>query len=438
MWCAFSGRAGRGGFYASIVILAATGLLTPNAALAQCTDTFSGFVAAGAPPGAIATTPTQNVFPLGVGASLNAVVSTMNTVNTAFLLPSSAFVAGRGNAQPGDIGGGVWGRAVVGSVDTKSETSGRIDVTQTHGGFGGGPIPPVPGSGTCRGILHENYTGYQFGFDLATLNIGRSGANLHFGLTAGYFDSRLKDTTPGANEPSSGTILFSPPGSFRSDTQVPFLGLYTVFTQGNFFADAQVRQDFYLMRFTDPLNGLAHQSQLARGVSLGGNTGYKIPLPSQWFIEPSGGLLWSRVQVDPISTPGSALFQFLNAGSVRIDDIESLMGRVSIRIGTTLTDGKVSWQPFITGTAFREFAGNATATSRIAGPDTVTIGGLTVPNGFKDQIFHAETTRIGTYGQIGIGATAAFGNWLGYGRFDYKTGENVEGLNFSAGVRYTW
>jgi hypothetical protein len=78
------------------------------------------------------------------------------------------------------------------------------------------------------------------------------------------------------------------------------------------------------------------------------------------------------------------------------------------------------------------------ATSRIAGPDTVTIGGLTVPNGFKDQIFHAETTRIGTYGQIGIGATAAFGNWLGYGRFDYKTGENVEGLNFSAGVRYTW
>ena len=232
-----------------------------------------------------------------MGASLNAVVSTMNTVNTAFLLPSSAFVAGRGNAQPGDIGGGVWGRAVVGSVDTKSATSGTIDTSQVKPALGFG-VPTIPGSGTCRGTLHENYVGYQFGFDLATLNIGRSGANLHFGLTAGYFNSKLKDATPGADEPSSGTILFSPPGSFRSDTQVPFLGLYTVFTQGNFFADGQVRQDFYLMRLTDALNGLADQSQLARGVSLGGNAGYKIPLPSQWFIEPSGGVVWSHVQVE--------------------------------------------------------------------------------------------------------------------------------------------
>lgn len=167
---------------ASLFILAA--LLLPGRALAQCTDTFAGFVQAGADFGSAATTPTQNLFPLGVGASLNAVVSTMNTVNTAFLLPSSAFVAGRSNAQPGDIGGGVWGRAVVGSVNTKSATTGNIDTTLTHGGFFGGPSPAVPGSGTCRGVIYEDYVGYQFGFDLATLNIGRSGANLHVGLTA--------------------------------------------------------------------------------------------------------------------------------------------------------------------------------------------------------------------------------------------------------------
>ena len=123
------------------------------------------------------------------------------------------------------------------------------------------------------------------------------------------------------------------------------------------------------------------------------------------------------------------------------------MGRVSIRVGTTLTDGKVSWQPFVTGSVFREFAGNATASSRIVGPakSTVSCVGISgcpasgfVPNGFNGQIFHAETTRIGTFGQIGIGTTMAYGNWLGYGRFDYKTGENVEGVNFSAGVRYAW
>jgi Autotransporter beta-domain len=214
------------------------------------------------------------------------------------------------------------------------------------------------------------------------------------------------------------------------------------------FADGQVRQDFYLMRLTDALNGLADQSQLARGVSAGGNVGYKISLPSKWFVEPSGGVLWSRVQVDPISTPGSALFQFLNGGTVNIDDIESLMGRASVRIGTTLTDGKVSWQPFVTGTVFREFAGNATATSRIVGPADSTQSCTAFPaicppsgvfpNQYRDLMFHAETTRIGTYGQFGVGTTVAFGNWLGYGRFDYKTGDNVEGMNVSAGVRYTW
>src|SRR6185295_4922227 len=149
--------------------------------------------------------------------------------------------------------------------------------------------------------------------------------------------------------------LTSPAGSFSAETQVPFLGLYAVYTQGNFFADAQVRQDFYLMRFTDPLNGLADQSQLARGVSAGANAGYKIPLPSKWFIEPAGGVLWSRVQVDPISTPGSAFFNLLHAGVVKIDDIESVLGRASIRVGTALTDGNVTWQPFVTGTVFHEF-----------------------------------------------------------------------------------
>ena len=240
--------------------------------------------------------------------------------------------------------------------------------------------------------------------------------------------------------------MFSPPGSFRSDTQVPFLGLYAVFTQGNFFADGQVRQDFYLMRMTDPLNGLADQSQVARGFALGGNAGYKIQLPSQWFVEPSGGLLWSRVQVDPISTPGTALFNLYNAGSVKIDDIDSVMGRVSIRVGTTITDGKTVWQPFATGTLFREFAGNATATSRIEGPDTVPcVSTPTFPcatptniNGYKGMMLNTETTRIGTFGQFGLGVTAAYGNWLTYGRVDYKFGDNVDGYNLSAGVRYTW
>ena len=79
-------------------------------------------------------TPYQNIFPLGVGASINALVSTMNTVNTAFLAGSPAFVGGRGETQPDQIGGGVWSRAVVGSVELKSTTSGTVDTSRAAAG----------------------------------------------------------------------------------------------------------------------------------------------------------------------------------------------------------------------------------------------------------------------------------------------------------------
>jgi hypothetical protein len=380
----------------------------------------------------------------------------MNTVNTAFLSPSSSFVSAKGDAEPGYLGGGVWGRVAAGWVDGKSTTTGTVDTSQAkQTDFGGNPapVPPITGTGTCIGKLHEKYFGYQFGFDLAKLNIGGAGGNFHFGLTAGYFDSRSKDESEGSFETRSfgggpPLTLFSPPGSFQADVSVPFVGLYAAFTQGNFFIDGQVRQDFYLMNFNDPLNGLSSQSQNARGISVGGNIGYRVPLPSSWFVEPSAGVMWSLVKVDTITTPGSAQFQFLNAGTVNIDDIESVLGRVSVRIGTTFATNNVVWQPFITGSVFHEFADDATATSKIGGPEN---GGSCVgspgcpPSGFflnsyRNQVLTTSSSRIGTYSQVGIGTAALFGatGWLAYGRADYKTGENVEGFNFNAGLRYHW
>ena len=425
--------------------------IAPTSALAQCTDTFNNaFVPAGAPPGPAAGIPYQNLFPLGVGASLNALVSTMNTVNTAFLSPSSSFVSARGDAGSDQLGGGVWGRTAAGWVDSKAVTSGTVDTTKARqSDFGGSPapVPPVTGRGTCSGTLHEEYFGYQFGFDLAKLNMGGSGGNLHVGLTAGYFQSRSADETDELvfthTTGGSPLALFSPPGSFQADTQVPFLGLYAAFTQGNFFFDAQLRHDLYLMNLTDPLNGLRDQSQNATGISAGANVGYKIPLPSKWFLEPSGGVMWSHVSVDPISTPGSATFQFLNAGSVKIDDIESILGRASLRVGTTVSIQDMTWQPFAVATVFHEFADAVTATSRIEGPETVAcalcVGGSAL-NSYRNQILSTSTSRVGTFTQIGLGTAAVFGNsgWIAYGRADYKTGDNVEGFNFNAGVRYHW
>jgi hypothetical protein len=111
------------------------------------------------------------------GHSLNAMMTTMNTVNTAFLSPSSSFVSARGGAEPGQIGGGVWARTVVGSLESKSTTTGTIDTSQAKAGTSNGNIEfsnrvaPVTGTGTCEGTLKETYIGHQFGVDLAKLNI---------------------------------------------------------------------------------------------------------------------------------------------------------------------------------------------------------------------------------------------------------------------------
>jgi Autotransporter beta-domain len=468
----------------------AASLMMASTAQAGCTDTFQYYFevkadpAASPPIPAVPPTPLQHAVPLGVGSSLNALMSTMKTVNTAFLSPSSAFVWARGGAAPEQLGGGVWGRTVAGAVDSTSKTTAKLDLAQTTilVEFNGKLVPQnlnasfidpglTRGTGVCEGKLHEDYYGYQFGFDLAKFNIGGEGANVHIGLTAGYFNSKTKDTTA-ANEytkqagffefdPTVSVTINSPAGSFRAEGQVPFIGLYGALTNGNFFADALIRQDFYLMTFNDPLNGLSNQAQNAYGLSAAANIGYKIQLPMNWFIEPSGGALWSRVRVDNINSPGGAFFSGLNAGTVKVDDIESILGRATVRVGTTFTTSSLVWQPFLVGTIFHEFADNATATSHAsnrvevttqcgANPQITCKGPIT--SGPFAGIFEAgwdhlavrdvstSTTRIGTFAQYGIGTALVFGNsgWLGYGRFDYRTGENIEGYSVNAGLRYNW
>jgi opacity protein-like surface antigen len=45
---------------------------------------------------------------------------------------------------------------------------------------------------------------------------------------------------------------------------------------------------------------------------------------------------------------------------------------------------------------------------------------------------------IGTYGQFALGTAAILGNtgWLGYGRVDYRIGDNIESWSVNAGLRY--
>ena len=214
---------------------------------------------------------------------------------------------------------------------------------------------------------------------------------------------------------------------------MPYIGLYSAFTKGNFFMDGQLRFDYYTNSLSDSANGLFGQRLDARGVSLTGNVGYNIPLHSGWFIEPSAGLVWSVVEVDPLNVPGvlqtAAPFAPYARGVVTIDDIESVLGRVSFTVGKNFTSRGVAWQPYFTASVYNEFAGNVHATSVVANTGNPGIDGLRL---------NTSTERVGTYGQFALGTAAAIINtgWVGYARVDYRTGADIDGWGINAGLRY--
>ena len=91
--------------------------------------------------------------------------------------------------------------------------------------------------------MRATFNGFQTGVDLGVANIEGLGWNAHLGVTAGQVNIRTND------------LLVS---TISSQTQVPFLGVYGAVTGHNFFADFEVREDFYLMSASNPsafLNG---------------------------------------------------------------------------------------------------------------------------------------------------------------------------------------
>jgi opacity protein-like surface antigen len=317
-------------------------------------------------------------------------------------------------------------------VDTETSSTGRLDLSNYQGG-----AITATGTQKCNATARQDYWAFQVGHDISILNGAGTGANWHVGITAGYFEAKTKDisgaqTYTNLNPGFLPGTYTSPAGSFSADSEVPFVGVYTAFTKGGFFLDGQVRWDFFQNSLSDVNNGLRGQELGAQGVSLTGNIGYNQPLGGGWFIEPSGGLVWSRVSVDPITVPGFPLAGGRFAtGVVTIDDIESTLGRLSLRVGTNFTSGGVAWQPFFTASVFHEFQGDVSARSLTAGNDG--------PGVLLDgAVLNITADGLGTYGQFGLGTAAAIINtgWLGYARVDYRTGEDIEGWNFNAGLRY--
>ncbi len=200
--------------------------------------------------------------------------------------------------------------------------------------------------------------------------------------------------------------------------------------KGRFFADLMVREEFYNVNVNNLGTNFFNQPIGAHGYSIATSAGYNFDLGNNWFVEPSAGFVYSKTSVDNFVNPGTPVLPL--PGLISTNDIESEIGRLSIRAGRTIETHNVIWQPFASASVFHEFAGNV-ITNYSSLPNGTFVGG--VPATFSQS---TSTSRVGTYGQYSLGVAAQVVNtgWLGFVRVDYRNGENVEGWTGNAGIRY--
>ena len=348
---------------------------------------------------------------------MGSLITSIHSANTAFLSQSSAFIGSPADPQPDQQGGGAWARGVGGHLSVRHNRNSRKHKFWRA----------VHGNVVCNTRTVEDFAGVQIGTDVARLNV--NGWNLHVGSTIGYLGSKTQDATPG----------LTPPASFRDSLQIPFVGFYVAASNGRFLVDAQIRADFFQNEVSDANNGLSGQRFNARGISLTGNVAYNQNLGNHWFIEPSAGIVWSKARVDPLNVPGTGILGtpvgpgFVPPWVLTVNDIESTLGRLSVRVGTTVMSGNMVWQPFASASVFHEFQGRVTSslTSNFAA-----IGPAFAP--LPTLSSTVATSSLGTYGQFGLGITAQMMNtsWISYLRGDYRTGDNIEGWSINGGLRY--
>jgi opacity protein-like surface antigen len=353
------------------------------------------------------------------GSASAAFVGAIGNINTAFISQQgSAFVSAPQDPGPNQPGGGVWVRGVGGEVNTKSTSN-------SSGVFTAPPVFAASSGASqtnCANSQHTDFGGVQVGQDISRLNIG--GWNLHLGTTAGYVSAHTTGD------------------GFSTNFEVPFIGTYLVATYGRFFADVMVREDFYNVSLSNPGLFLPATPIGARGLSVGTSAGYNFALANNWFIEPSAGFIWSSTKVDSFSTASPSV----PPGATSTADISSQIGRLSLRVGTTMSSGNITWQPFASASVLHEFAG-AAASSYASNSAFLTVtngsafpgAGLgALPGSGSLFTQQTSTSRIGTYGQYSLGLAGSINNtgWLGFVRVDYRNGSNLEGWTGNAGVRY--
>ena len=337
---------------------------------------------------------TSKINPVPIGSIAGSISSAVTSVATGFFQGSTAFLSAPATATPNQIDGGVWTRVAAGinterSVATTSEVSGSSDLkTRTY------------------------FSGYQVGSDLGMFNIQNTGWNLHGGITGGEYVA------------STGELNF---GDGSSRYTVPFLGLYAAATGHGFFADVLVRHDFWHGDVTSAGAAITNARMDGNANAVTAEAGYTYRLQNGIFngvfVTPSLGFAYTNANFQPLNTlPGSLFPPTLNVG-----EVVSELGRLGATLGDTFATTYWALTPNVNVSVWHEFAGAIPSTFVSAQP------GHPI---FTDNV---SETRIGTFGQIGVGLTAQpiqNPNWTLFARADWRTGSNLYGGTISAGFRY--
>ncbi|MDR3494054.1 MAG: autotransporter outer membrane beta-barrel domain-containing protein, partial [Ancalomicrobiaceae bacterium] len=316
----------------------------------------------------------------GVGAIAASVGSAISAISTGFAEPTSAFVTGPSDPRQDQLSVGVWARTKGGQYDVGSTTTAGAD--------------------TKASKMSSQFEGVQAGIDASISDIGGSNWSGNFGFTVGdvkvFSHDLLSATTSKVN------------------IDAPFFGLYAVARGDGFYVDIQGQRNYYNLDLTNFYIAPSGTSLKGQGYSVVSSAGKVMPLYENWTIEPSIGFNYSSVTIGQLSTI---------AGILKTDTVESYIGSARLKVGTSFKAGdNLVLAPSVQGSVWHEFAGDATSTFEATGSTSIPI----------------STSRVGTFGQIGVGL---FGQILntgasGFIRADYRAGDNVHGGSITAGLRY--
>jgi hypothetical protein len=353
--------------------------------------------------GGCTTTASDPDIPCAMAGLIGGVVS----LNTAFAIDylgsASPFVVSAPDAKPGQVQYGLWIRGIGGDVSLASTWSG---ISNT--GNGNGPV-----SGKIS--LPTQYGGFQAGLDTGTISLWNSGWEVHGGVTFGYARA-YPDLPPDDPEPSD--------ESMRATLAPGFVGLYGDVFKDNFYANIQLRHVWQNITLNSDDVGFVNTNMGSGTWDLTTGVGYRIQL-STMFIEPSAGLDVSKTTFASVFAPGGlALGENVFPGKLAIGDIDTALGNIGGRVGTSFPMGNAVVQPSLFAYAWHEFA--EPLNGQYISP--------TIDN--TDLSF----TRVGTFGQFGGGLAAQFGKSgvTVYAKASVIDGANTHGWNVGGGLRYSF